>query len=69
MQHETAMHSYLVGELASVGALLGTLMGFLPSIATLFAVIWYSVLLYDRLIARRLKSALAEIPDTGKDTD
>ena len=60
-----AMHEYIVGEVASLAAVLGALVGVLPSIATIFAILWYSILLYDRLLSRRFR----RVPAVQLDTD
>lgn len=42
----TAMQN-IVSDLASAAAVLGALVGYLPGIATVFAIIWYAIMIYD----------------------
>ena len=42
-----------MGETVSWGALIGALIGWLPSIATLLTIIWYGMLFYDRARTRK----------------
>lgn len=49
MQHR----SLLTVDFAAAGTIIGGLMGYLPAIATLFAIAWYIALFIDR--ARRNK--------------
>lgn len=41
------------GDIASAGIALGALLKFLPPLAALLSIIWYSVLLYDRFTRRK----------------
>lgn len=42
-------HELIVpGNVASLSAIIGTLIGWLPHVAALLAVIWYCILIYDR---------------------
>ena len=41
-------HAWVVGELASLASVVGALVGLLPTIATVFAILWYGVMIYDR---------------------
>lgn len=34
---------------AAAGTILATIAGWLPPVAALFAIIWYSILIYDRV--------------------
>jgi hypothetical protein len=38
----------LHAEFVAVGSILASLAGILPAIATLLAIVWYGVMLYDR---------------------
>lgn len=42
-----------VGETISWGALIGSLIGWLPTVATLLTVLWYGVLFYDRYMMKK----------------
>jgi len=46
----------LEAEVASILAIIGHAAGLLPSIATIFAILWYLANLYDWWNARRLKT-------------
>jgi hypothetical protein len=46
----------LEAEIASILAIIGHAAGLLPSIATIFAILWYLANLYDWWNARRLKT-------------
>lgn len=45
---------YVAGEVASLAAIMGAFAQALPSIATLMAIIWYGVVLYESRTGRRL---------------
>ena len=49
-------HAKPVGETASIVTIIGTIAGWLPSIAALAAILWYAVLFYDRFRTRRDRS-------------
>jgi|SRR6185369_6946167 len=49
--------SHWVGHLVSAGAIVGAIVGYLPAVAALVAVIWYLVQLYEsHTIQRYLRS-------------
>lgn len=54
MSHEPFPDT-VVGDTLSAFAVVGSLMGWLPDIAALAAIIWYSIQIYDRVIMKRKK--------------
>lgn len=43
------------GEIATASAIVATLMGWLPPIAAALGIVWYLILIYDRLFSRSSK--------------
>ena len=52
-------HLYHFGDGVSAAAIVGAFAGFLPVVATIGAIVWYSIMIYDWVRARRAKNTLA----------
>lgn len=50
----------IVADVASIGAIIGVFEGFLPDIATIVTIVYFSTLLFDRRAARRTARILLE---------
>lgn len=55
-------------DLAALGTLGATLLGWLPAVATLLTIVWYLVKLYDRFTKGR-EDAVARQPDSKPSND
>ncbi len=52
---------YLVGELTSIAAIIGAFLSYLPAIATLLAIVWYLILIFEsRTFARLARHKIKE---------
>lgn len=63
MRHDP--FTYLFGEIASLGIVVGAVATVLPSIATLLAIAWYFANLWDWIERRRSRSNLP--PDAAEE--
>ena len=62
-------HFYIVGEVASLLAIIAAFAQILPAIATLMAICWYAVLIYEsrtgQFLFRRKKVPPVEVKNDG----
>lgn len=54
--HTHPIHEIVVAEIASLLSLIATFAGWLPSIATLAAIAWYGVCLWDSPVVARWRA-------------
>jgi len=63
----TMLHATYAGDVASVLALIGSLAGYLPPIATLCAIVWYGLMIYDWLQKHRRVPAVLPVDKETKE--